>query len=412
MSDMVRYGFLANPYTPGVLVDYYGNPLTTEASRYMPGVLANTVLNNQGGITTPGTDNYATIQAYLNGLTNGGANQLVLPPGPIGVSQTLVPPAGVILTGAGMTYGNSTPWTGGTVLVPLPGFVGNEVVHLSAVGSGLSNLEVSALAQDQSGAIPSAILMDAGQLILERVYAAGGTLYALNSTSSAPQCRLNLLFVNALTHNLATSTNGCINCLGDNWNITNFYTAGGSNVLGGNGSRWDAGSFLQNSMGVGTLVDLGGHTVTNVAVIGGETSAPWIDRTNAVAKSSFLGAVFIITVAGITGSPIIQETTTGGAGVTVIGAKFGTRGAGSTATYFIKGAIASSLIDDVSVPTGFLATAFADATPPLGVFDHCLIANAGVALGGVWPGTNRVLPTSNPSITSELWNNSGVVNVS
>jgi hypothetical protein len=28
MSEMVRYGILPNPYTPGVLVDFYGNPIT------------------------------------------------------------------------------------------------------------------------------------------------------------------------------------------------------------------------------------------------------------------------------------------------------------------------------------------------------------------------------------------------
>jgi hypothetical protein len=27
MSEMVRYGVLANPYTPGVIVDFYGNPI-------------------------------------------------------------------------------------------------------------------------------------------------------------------------------------------------------------------------------------------------------------------------------------------------------------------------------------------------------------------------------------------------
>lgn len=32
MSEMVRYGILPNPYTPGVLVDFYGNPLAGAGS--------------------------------------------------------------------------------------------------------------------------------------------------------------------------------------------------------------------------------------------------------------------------------------------------------------------------------------------------------------------------------------------
>ena len=32
MAEMVRYGLLANPYTPGVLIDFYGNPVNVSNS--------------------------------------------------------------------------------------------------------------------------------------------------------------------------------------------------------------------------------------------------------------------------------------------------------------------------------------------------------------------------------------------
>lgn len=59
MSDMVRYGVLPNPYTPGVLVDFYGNPITGGG-----GAAANVVYTASG---TAGTNETSIITGNATG---------------------------------------------------------------------------------------------------------------------------------------------------------------------------------------------------------------------------------------------------------------------------------------------------------------------------------------------------------
>ncbi len=186
MGEMVRYGVLPNPYTPGVLVDFYGHPISSGGGGYAS-------LTGAGQTVTPGD------------LAQAGGFSVVAPVGDtVGIS--LVDNsgvAGVLLeaaNGGGMQINNSGG--GGMIVNSDGGIIVNETggggIDFST-GGGITlagNAGGVGLIASSSGTIQ---LTAAAAIIINgssefQIVAPGGTRFAQITTPSNPPANFDKLY--------------------------------------------------------------------------------------------------------------------------------------------------------------------------------------------------------------------------
>lgn len=134
MGEMVRYGVLPNPYTPGVLVDFYGNPVVPGLSgAYVP-----TNVPPPSGDTSGATD-LANLTAAANALSAANGGDLRLAPGIYYVNGALPLSSGVSWIGSG---------GGATTVKAASGYTGHLFSVTVPAGGTLTSVHMQDLTLD------------------------------------------------------------------------------------------------------------------------------------------------------------------------------------------------------------------------------------------------------------------------
>lgn len=366
------------------------------------------VVADASGPGGTGTDNYAAIMASLATLAAGGQSQ-PLPAGKIGVSQPIVVPAGVTLLGTGSDSTDVSP-VNGTVIVPLSTFSSTRrVVELTNTAAAIRNLSVDAGTQCYGAAY-----LNASDNRLDDVYFCGGTKFTLDSGSSCQHPRLHSVRATPHAANIQTTTVGVLNSQGADWQAdATCYFENGSKVLAANNSIWTGVHFI-NASGGGVPYGSGGASNANIIDYGAQrltgcyidsvvltASTALIDRSSATSTSYFDACTYDqSTTAGggaagaITG-PVVLETANAQVGAIMVGGGIQV-GSGWTFTEWVQAPIASTIIAFLKIPSGVLATGFADTTTPLGIFTGIEISGAPANIGLDLTGSGDPNTTSIP----------------
>lgn len=352
IADAGIAAILADP-TSATAIDLNSTyaPITpAESYSYIPGIVADSGVTN----------NYAPITAYLATLTHGGQNNLVLPPGAVGVSPSIVPPAGVILNGSG--YSND--YGSGTMLCPLQTgntFVSHHgVVDLSNNNSGVNNLNIN-------GSNP--VTYVAADFALN-IAGIGNTftccgLYHGDLASLHTATTTHTTIGTTWFADQGPSSNSLTVWLeGPDAEYSNFVVGGPTKITAG-ANQFDAFHLISGPDGIETLpllYELGGNIFTNGyfdSVLTGANAM--IDRSAATAPSRYAaGLWFQAATTAVTGIPIFLEATAAGAGADIDGfVTYPFGGGASTFTYFIQNPIVSTQVR-VNVPSGALTSGMAN----------------------------------------------------
>lgn len=354
---------------------------------YFPGVVAGDSTKDYGLV----------INAYMAAMVTAGksGDTPPLPPGLIYTQTEVIPPTGIYLNGSG--WGQVGPTPSGTTLLPgAPAMA--RVASISNSGSGFKNMNVSGLGHNLANVAGIAFGVYALGGYIREFGAYGGSATTFDSSGAAD--RLNMLAfeidTSAGAPPPATSTTLAINAQGADWVCTLGRIVNGTKVMSGDQSMWTAVHMTSASGGNAAgsnanVVDQGGQhfAACEFDSLPSNTCTAMIDRTGASKASVYNGCRGMQSTNNITGMPFLLETTVGGGGVEINGLSviFASGAAASSFTYAIQGAIASTQVNNLNMHQA-LATAFTDATPPLGTFSGCVANNTPAALGGFTLGTN------------------------
>lgn len=192
MAEMVRYGLLANPYTPGVMIDFYGNPLGGAGSGWPtvngagPGnLVAETATSDTVGYNftdrgTGGIHISATGTVDNEGIELLYSGAAVAENGGIALVDNSAVSAGISLVV------NDTDNPGGIALTSQ----GTGGVNLTDNGSGGVNLFATGSAGGQFGASGGGPLNlyvggGSGDLLVQAVAGSSGDIYLHQQGSGA-----------------------------------------------------------------------------------------------------------------------------------------------------------------------------------------------------------------------------------
>jgi hypothetical protein len=349
-----RYPQSGGYVAPGTGISSSG--ALSESALYIPGIVAD------NGVT----DNYTAINTYLTSLASG-QNNLVLPPGNIGIGTPIVPPMGVILRGSGWAqYPGATSATNrkGTNLVPLTGSAPTQLVSLTTAHSGVADLNLYA---DGTVSCSHALSISGLQCQFENVGIYGGSVSTLNISGGGSLLGNHFsVYVTSPTTTTLAISNTAPDC-----NISNGIVSDAGCILGGNDANWSNIHFVglsTTASGTQSLIeDYGNQTFTGCTFdsIGFTSAVAMIDRTHATSPSCYVNCNIIQSNALTATFPIFLETATTNAGATLVGVQF-LDTAGSF-THFISGSLASTIVAFCTSQYGFSST-FTDTIPPLGTF--------------------------------------------
>jgi hypothetical protein len=368
-------------------------------SGYMPGVVAN----------DPTTDYGPIINTYM-GLINPG-DTLPLPPGTIYTSTEIVPPQGVILVGSGWAEDITQE---GTTIQPRPGSPSpNPLVGLINPESGIRNLNVDGLAHNVTGSVGTTLSCIANKCRATQVGLYGGANYTANITGEGFRMNEFRCDTMAAGPGPAGSITVCIALTGSDGHFSNGVMANGTKFASGDQTLWSNVHFTSASGGalpVGTnanVCDQGGNHFSSCEFdsLPASPTIPltaMIDRTGATFPSTYASCRVMQSTNLVTGMPVFLETTHAGAGVVVAGMTGFLAGAasGSSFTNFVTGAIASTQVTNVTLPSGYLSSTFTDVVPPLGSFFQCGIGGTAPSMGGSIPGGNLISTANVVSVTT------------
>jgi len=363
---------------------------------FMPGVVAN----------DPTTDYGPIINTYMATLASGG-DTLPLPQGIIYTATTIVPPQGVILVGSGWAEDITQE---GTSIQPQPGVSSpTQLILLNNPESGFRNLNVDGLAHNVTGTVNNPVQVAASKCRATSVGLYGGSNTTLITTSGGEGFQMNNFRCDTMAAGPgpAGSTTLCCQLQGSDALISNGVMANGTKLLSGDQTLWNSVHFTSASGGA-----LGAGTNANVCDQGGQhfsscefDSLPasptipltaMIDRTGATFPSTYASCRVMQSTASVTGMPVFLETTHAAAGAVISGMTlFKAAGAtGSTFTNFMTGAVASTQVDNVTLPASILSSTFTDVIPPAGAFMLCSVGGVLQSLGGSIPGSNLIVSGS------------------
>ncbi len=311
-----------------------------ETTLTIPGVIADGLTNNQ-----------ATINNYLNNLSSyGGVNNVVLPPGPIGVGGPIYVPAGITLCGSGDSWATQSGATVyGTQIIALSSFLAASSGVVVCYGqSGIYNLNVEGYSTRPNYAVAVA----GNDVSIQDCGLFGGTVTTLFAESAQ---RLNIS--NTLV-NAQSSSTGTVNCVdstgGLDWIVSTSRFINGSKLLGAGGSLWTNCHFTQASGGNSTanVVDSGGQTFANCYFDSAAVASPaLISHTNSPV-STYVGCLFYNNLTGCS-MPVFAESVGSANGAIVVGCTVSPPTAGSSWTYLMTGCGASNILVGVSAKSAF-----------------------------------------------------------
>jgi len=335
------------------------------------------------GIIADGvTDNHAALSSYMAALSaQGGGSTPPLPPGVIATSELTIP-AYVTLVGAGCIdtenqYNNLV-----SRLVPAgPGQTSVVTIPAGSWSPSLQNLVIDALSNSKANSAAHALEADA-LFRFDNLTLSGGTVSTLVGSATAVGVVGTNLFVWTMDDLGGVKP---IDNVASDWQITNAYTSATGSLRFGGGAqcRWVSCHFVTGvPAGVkGTAplaIDLGRQHFVG-CYFDGTPGTAMIDRSAAVAVSTYTDTTFLQSTAGVTGIPVIKEATTAGCGAIISTAICtGAPAAGSTFTNFIDTSLADTSIMGVMVQNASWLTGNFAGTGTAGFFWNISVNNVPV----------------------------------
>lgn len=354
--------------------------------KYIPGVVAGNSSVDYGAI----------INTYMAGLATAGLlgdTPSVLPPGKVFISSEVIPPTGIVLVGSGWSQDVNN--IDGTTLLPRKPSL-TRVASISNTTSGFSNLNINGNAPSDPNIVKISFGVYAGFGTLRGFGCFGGSEIVFDSNSSGHDLTMNMFQIEsqAPAGGTAVDTSISLNAAGPDWVVSAGRVTNGSKRLNSGGGLFSGVHFTYAAGGGepgsnANVIDYGAQTLTACyfdSVPNGSSNA-LIDRSQATKPSVYAGCQFFQVTAPPAGIPWILESTHAGAGIIVTGARVQAN-SGDGLSYFIKGAIASTVVVGVACAAGSVG-ALTDTVPPLGLFTGCVVGSAPAALGGTLPGGNQ-----------------------
>lgn len=374
---------MTGPFKDNVETAFPGGLDVFDAGNYDPAIAlavnALEVVVSGMGVTVPNvvadggkTDNYSTIQAFVDALPHGGIVRL--PAGVIGVGTAVTPPIGVTLAGSGSSNSPGSTIMYGTTLVPTYLGQPTAVVDLANELTSLQDINVLGINPSTSTQSTYAVSNEGSQCNYRNVGIYGGSTAALFTTSGALQCHMTDCFIRGEGGTTYSWNHG-----GVDWEVANVNCANAPANIGGGTNRFVNVHFNLGPGGSGSsplLTDLGSNFYTSCyfdTVLPGGSAL--IDRTSANAPSHFIACTYFQgSTTELSGVPCFLECQTANHGAVIVGGVGINPTNGSTFTNFIHGAIASTVCVGVSVPSTFLSSTFTDNTQPPGTLANNIIS--------------------------------------
>lgn len=338
------------------------------------------------GGTIPGmvndgvTDNYTTLVNYVNAFVaanpGGGITPQKVPLGRCAISQTFVPPAGVILDGYGNAVmgGTFNPNASGSWLCPTASFTGSQVVRLDNEWSGVRNLNI-----DAGTTVFSAIQVNAADCQFDGCSALRGaaSLNGITFDSTTNAQRLCLSGPWDIRCFVTDSTVTALQALGGDWIAKGGRVTHGGKVINVLGGQWLGVHFTHSSASgavsaLSNVHDSGGSIYSGCYFDSCSADATCLLNLDGTNSSCFFGCRYYQNTAGVTGIPVVLGAgRSGGAGTVIVGGWVKVGGAtGSSFTAFFEPStgvpnydIVTGVMSEQSFTVSFFAPGVGQALP-------------------------------------------------